>query len=71
MNDTGHPIWILLLSIGLIPLATAGELVAACFFKEVRAFIVNHPITHLVWFGLTVLCILLLIPARSGIHHPF
>jgi hypothetical protein len=71
MSDTGHPIWILLFAIGFVPLATVGELVAAVFSKQVRAFIVSHPIAHFVWFGFTVLCILLLIPARSGVHQPF
>jgi hypothetical protein len=71
MSDTGHPIWILLFVIGLIPLATASELVAAVVSKKVRLFIASHPIAHLFWLGLTILSILLLIPARSGLHHPF
>jgi hypothetical protein len=46
MNETGHPIWILLFLIGLIPLATITELVAAIGSKRVRAFIVDHPFAH-------------------------
>jgi len=71
MSDTGHPIWILLFAIGLVPLATVGELIAAVVSKRVRAFIVSHPIAHFIWFAFTVLCILLLIPARSGVHQRF
>jgi len=71
MSDTGHPIWFLLFAIGLVPLTTAGELVAALFSKRVRTFIVRHPFAHFVWFGFTILCILLLIPMPSGPHHRF
>jgi hypothetical protein len=71
MTDTGHPPWILLVVIGFIPFATASELVAALFSKRVRKFIVSHPLAHVFWFGFTILCILLLVPARSGPHQPF
>jgi hypothetical protein len=71
MSDTGRPVWILLFATGLVPLATAGELVAAIFSKRVRAFIAKHPIAHFFWFAFTLLCIGLLIPARSGPHHRF
>jgi hypothetical protein len=63
--------WFLLFIIGLVPLSTASELVAALFSKRVRTFIVRHPFAHFVWFAFTVLCIFLLIPAPSGPHHRF
>jgi hypothetical protein len=71
MNETGHPIWILLFLIGLIPLATITELVAAIGSKRVRPFIVDHPFAHIIWFGFIIFCISLLIPLRSGAHQPF
>jgi hypothetical protein len=71
MSDTGHPIWVLLFLIGLVPLATASELVASLFSKRVRRFIASHPIAHVIWLGFTILCIFLLIPAPSGPHHRF
>jgi len=71
MNETGHPIWILLFLIGLIPLATITEFVAAIGSKRVRAFIVDHPFAHIIWFGFTIFGISFLIPLRSGAHQPF
>jgi hypothetical protein len=68
MNDTGHPIWVLLFVIGLVPLSLVVELIVAVFSKRVRGYIVSHPVAHFVLFGFAVLCVLLLIPAHSTSH---
>jgi len=70
MTET-HPIWFVLYLVALVPLAIVIELVAAVVSRLVRAFIVGHPIAHLILFGFAILCLLLLIPAPSGVHRAF
>jgi len=71
MSDTGHPIWVLLFLIGLVPLAAASELTAAVFSRRIRKYIVSHPMVHFFWFAFAILCILFLVPAYSTPHGGF
>jgi hypothetical protein len=68
MSGIGHPIWVLLFLIGLVPFSAAVELIAAVFSKRVRDYIVRHPVAHFVLFVFAVVCVFLLIPAPSTPH---
>jgi hypothetical protein len=71
MNHPGHPLWFFLFVIALFPIGALAEVVGAVFSTRVRAYIVRHPIAHLLWFVLALLLSSLLFPAYSTRHGGF
>ena len=53
----------LVLSMFAITLSAVVRAVEAVFSKRIRTSIREHPVAHLIWFGLAVVGLLLLVPA--------
>ena len=48
-----------------VPISAVLELLAALFSRQVRQYIVKHPVAHVVWFACALFLALVLIPAPS------
>ncbi len=51
--------------------SAAVELVAALLSRQVRGYMLKHPLAHFVWFACALCLAVILIPAYSRPHEGF